>query len=288
MLKNRDASIDYSEADVWERLSHRLTHDFEPRPSGSFGRVECEPGWSWRTRLPDYDFWFPVKGKGLLRLEGRSYAIRPGTLFFLRPGDNSMATQDPADPLTVIYIHLDFFIPGHQDPADMDGRWLPPRHAPLRDFARLDDLLTRAVRLMEQDNRLARFEAKLTLQQALLEAYRLDATRLGLAPARQDSRIERVVAYIRSHPAIRLSLEEAARMAQLSPGYFSRLFGQETGKSFREYTLEARLERSEYLLEETDMTISEVARALGYGEVFLFSRQFKGRYGYPPSKARKR
>ena len=53
--------------------------------------------------------------------------------------------------------------------------------------------------------------------------------------------------------------------------------------SFRTYVVQARLERAHYLLEETNYPIGQIAEILGYQDVFLFSRQFKRYYGFPPN-----
>lgn len=76
-------------------------------------------------------------------------------------------------------------------------------------------------------------------------------------------------------------------MACLAPAYFSRLFSREMGTSFREFLVTVRLDRAKYLLQETDMSVGEIAESLGYDSVFLFSRQFKLRYAIPPSRLRK-
>ncbi len=282
-----DDRIDYGQPDVWERLAARFDRDLEPRPSTNCGRVVCAPGWNWRTRLPDYDLWFPVKGRGTLRLRDRAYDVRAGTLLFLRPGDQPVATQDPADRLTVVFLHLDFHGPEAQTPHAVDPGWLPSRYVPFRDVAQFELLLTRVVRLMERRQTLSTLEAKFVLQQALLEIYRQDAVNQGFAGGRLDPRVERVTAYLRGHPECRLTREAAAAIAGLSPAYFSRLFSAEMGTSFREYALQIRLERARHFLEETGMSVGEVAQALGYDDLFLFSRQFKQHYGFPPSHLRK-
>ncbi len=281
--------VDYGQSDVWERLAALFAGGLEARPSGACGRVDCAPGWDWRRPLPltDYDLWFPVRGHGVLRLRERDYDIRAGTLFLLRPGDLPVATQDPADRLTVVYIHFDFFVAGSRQSAVLDGGCLPSRYVPFQDATQFDLLVTRVVRLMEQRQSLSSLEAKFVLQQALLEVYRQDAANQGFAAARRDPRLERVLAYLRSHPERRITREEAAALAELSPTYFGRLFSDEFGVSFREYLLRVRLERARYFLEETGMLVSEVAAALGYSDIFLFSRQFKQHYGYPPSQLRK-
>ena len=41
-----------------------------------------------------------------------------------------------------------------------------------------------------------------------------------------------------------------------------------------QFLIHARIDRAKYLLRETDMTIGQIADALGYRDVFYFSRQF--------------
>jgi transcriptional regulator GlxA family with amidase domain len=47
------------------------------------------------------------------------------------------------------------------------------------------------------------------------------------------------------------------------------------------------MERARLLLEETTMSVGEIAAALGYSDIFLLSRQFKQHYGYAPSQVRR-
>ena len=258
----------------------------EPRPSARCAHVECDPDWNWQPRLTDYDLWFSVSGIGSLEIGGHSYPVKPRTLFFLRPGDAGWGTQDADDPLTVVYLHFDWSSRRTGEPVPIDPAWLPSRHIPFDHEGKILAFLSNAVHLMKQRQQLAAVEAKLLLQQALIEAYRQDAVNQG-AVSRPDARITRVTSYLRSHPDARVSLEEAASVVNLSPAYFSRLFKAEVGVSFRQYLVESRLEHARYLLEETAMPISEISRSLGYEEAFLLSRQFKRYYGYPPSQVRK-
>jgi transcriptional regulator GlxA family with amidase domain len=180
---------------------------------------------------------------------------------------------------------MEIAAPSHELPGD--GGWLPSRCIPYHDPSAIDQLLTRAVRLIEARQQLAMLEARLVVRQALIGIYQQDALNQGVPAAPPDRRIEQIMAYLRGHPDRRISLAEAAALADLAPGYFSRLFTQTTGMSFRAFALQARLERARTLLDETTMPIGQIAQALGYEDIFLFSRQFKQQYGYSPRKTRR-
>lgn len=277
--------IDVASGHAWERLANLFAR-VEPRPAPRRGRVRCEPGWHWRTDLTDFDLWLAVSGRGRFAIEHQNYAIEPGTLFLLRPGDDGFASQRPADPLTVVYVHFDFVHAGSDRAAAVAADLLPSRRIPLRDPSGIDRLLTRVVRLQQLPTVLGAVEARLLLHQAILEAYRQDAANQGVADLQPDPRIAAVLAQLHGHPSGRLSLSDAAAIACLSPDRFSRLFTAQTGRPFRHYALDVRLDRARQLLEETGMTVAAVARALGYADAFLLSRQFKARFGTAPSRLR--
>lgn len=280
------ASIDYSQPYVWTHVA-RVLDTVMVRPSPNCGRVQCAPGWQWRPRLDDYDLWFVVRGRGSMRIGDQQHSIAPGTLFVLRPGDVGHAEQDPDDRLTVLYLHFAMRAEEAAIHAFANSAWLPARCVPFQDAVHLDALLTRAVRLMETRQQLAAVEARFVLQQALVAIYQQDASNQGVAGAQLDRRVAQVTNLVRNHPEVRVTLNDAAAQSGLAPTYFSRLFSRELGMSLRAFVLQVRLERARLLLEETAMSVGEIAAALGYNDVFLFSRQFKQHYGSAPSQVRR-
>lgn len=282
-----EASIDFAAGDVWDSLDDLLSR-LEPRPASRCGNVRCGPGWEWRVDLVDYDLWLAVAGSGRFLLNGRRHDVGPGTLFWLRPGDEGFATQDPDDPLVVIYAHFSFHRSGSRHAELLEDNALPARHIPLQDSARIESLLARIVRLQQQPSPLGAVEARALLQLAIVEAYRQHAVDRGVANVQPDPRLALVLHQIHCNPAARLTLPEAARLANLSPDHFSRLFTSYVGTSFRQYGVDVRLERARHLLEETTLTVGEIALSLGYEDVFLFSRQCKARFGRPPTRLRSR
>ncbi len=277
---------DVSAMEPWPDLD-ALFRRAVPRPAVRCGNVRCEPGWDWRVDLTDFDLWLAVAGRGRFVLNGQVHPIVPGSLFWLRPGDEGHATQDPCHPLTVVYVHFDFVAAGGGDPVAVPTALLPSRSIPLRDPSRIRLLLSRVVRLRQAPEALGEIEAGLLLHQAIVEAHRAAAINRGASRIAPDPRIAHVMTRLHQRPAERLSLADAASLAELSPDHFSRLFTAQTRVPFRQYVVQVRLARAYQLLEETTLGVGAVATALGYDEMFLFSRQFKARFGFPPSQVQR-
>jgi two-component system response regulator YesN len=83
-----------------------------------------------------------------------------------------------------------------------------------------------------------------------------------------------------------LLLKEVAAEANLSPSYFSTLFSQEFGESYKDYITRLRMERAKELLLTTNLKCSEIAYKSGYNDPHYFSHVFRKNIGLPPQKFR--
>jgi AraC-like DNA-binding protein len=81
-----------------------------------------------------------------------------------------------------------------------------------------------------------------------------------------------------------LSIAEYAGMCSRSNSTFKSEFKQLFGTSPGKWLLKKRLEHSLYLLENTDMTISEIAYASGFENISHFIKVFKNKFGSTPGK----
>jgi len=93
--------------------------------------------------------------------------------------------------------------------------------------------------------------------------------------------------YMEEHLSERLSLEQTAEMAGLSPAYFSQLFKQETGVTFSDYLTDLRIRRAKELLLQSDETVAAIMEAVGYRDIKHFRNLFAERVGVTPAKYRK-
>lgn len=84
-----------------------------------------------------------------------------------------------------------------------------------------------------------------------------------------------------------VSLDELSERFFLSKSYICRIFKEVTGYTISEYTNIHRIRSAKRYLEETDMSISEIAHALGYESLTYFECMFKTYMTLSPLKYRK-
>lgn len=98
---------------------------------------------------------------------------------------------------------------------------------------------------------------------------------------------EEAVAFIQNRYHEEITLTEAAAKATMSTAYFSTMFKQLKGKTFVTYLNELRLGEAMKLLKETDRSVEDIARSIGYNNVTHFHRMFKRTAGVTPAEYRK-
>jgi AraC-like DNA-binding protein len=97
-----------------------------------------------------------------------------------------------------------------------------------------------------------------------------------------DARITRTIDWVRSRLKEPLSLDQAAKVAHLSPSRFRHLFVSQTGMSFRAYLLWARVS-SAVGAAMGGMSWTDAAQAWGFADSAHLSRTCRRMFGIAPS-----
>jgi AraC family transcriptional regulator len=105
----------------------------------------------------------------------------------------------------------------------------------------------------------------------------------GAPPSRRlDARVTKVLTAIRESDDLRMSVEDAAALAFLSPSRFAHLFKQQVGLPFRRYMLWRKLTRA-MLAIGRERTIAAAAHASDFADAAHLTRTFYQMFGIPPS-----
>lgn len=93
-------------------------------------------------------------------------------------------------------------------------------------------------------------------------------------------------AYLALHYNQDISLEQLAKYFHLSMNYLSVLFTKNAGISCMGFLKHLRVAAAAHLLETTDLSMLQIAEAVGYKDDSYFSRVFKAKQGMSPSAYR--
>jgi AraC-like DNA-binding protein len=94
--------------------------------------------------------------------------------------------------------------------------------------------------------------------------------------------INAAIECITHHYKEKITLEDLARAATLSPKYFCKYFHVVTGKTPIAYLNYYRVERACFLLEQRGSSVTEAALECGFNDVSYFIRCFKKQKGITP------
>jgi AraC-like DNA-binding protein len=120
---------------------------------------------------------------------------------------------------------------------------------------------------------------------ALLAQVRLALGQQPMVPQGKAARTFRtLVRHVEAHLAEPITRDDLAHSLHMHPNHVSRLFGQFSNCTFREFLRRARLARAERLLALGTWTVGEVAYACGFGSSSSFVRAFHRQYGLPPAR----
>ena len=106
------------------------------------------------------------------------------------------------------------------------------------------------------------------------------------AKSSSDIYNEAAVNYIKSNAGIMVTVNELTDIIGVSQPYLYRIFKEKFGKSPKQYMVDYKIEQAKTLLENANITITQVANSLGFADVLVFSKFFSSKTGVSPKKYR--
>ena len=116
-------------------------------------------------------------------------------------------------------------------------------------------------------------------------------THLSQSAARPNGRYQPIlhgVELMKEHALTDTPIEEIAHLCGLSAGCFRRLFREYSGQSPMQYRTALRMAMAKKLLEDSDMTLDEIAAALSLESGAYFCKLFRRQCGVTPGEYRAR
>ena len=100
----------------------------------------------------------------------------------------------------------------------------------------------------------------------------------------QNSGVQEILSYIRSHPGEDLSAAELSEKFSFHKNYINQLIKQATGKTLSDYIRSVKIEYAQALLSDGVASLTQIAIMLGYYDYSHFYKAFIAETGMSPTE----
>ena len=241
-----------------------------------------------RTSRPkgrkDYQLLYIAAGQGHFFINGQERVVSAGNIIVYLPGQPQEYVYFKDDKTDVYWVHftgsdvekiIDYYNIRLSENiiyigTSPDYQWL---------FGRI---------IQEMQLCRPRFEELISL---LLRNIFILISRNIIVENRADNSLENEVElamhYFRENYRSEINVEDYALSRGMSASNFYRVFKQISGSTPLQFILKLRLSNAQNLLENSNITLAEIASAVGYENPLYFSRLFHKHIGVSPSEYRK-
>lgn len=230
------------------------------------------------------ELFYIVGGDGQFRIEDRLYPVCANQLVIVNPNVIHTEVSYEAHPLEYIVLGIEGLELAVAEGAD--SRFC------ILDYRGDGDILSCMRHILrETEARQAGFEAVCRAYMEILVVRLIRSTGFSVASAAAGASGSRkctaIRHYIDTHYKEPVDLDTLAKEAHVSKYYVAHAFKQEYGISPINYLIRRRIDESRHLLRETDLSLSQIARVLGFSSASYFSQSFRRTEGVTPREYRK-
>jgi AraC family transcriptional regulator len=230
-----------------------------------------------------------------VKAEWQALAGRSGTkemngdmVWIVPPGVEHSIHWNRRAPLLHLYLDDEFFESTMENVPDKVSSTLAPSLL-VRDpfLVQMGKQLRRELQFGPVSELFSKSVATLTASH-LIRTYSCNPNganhyRGGLGPCRE----RKVRKYIQENLDQPLSLDDLAKIAEISPNYFISLFQQSTGTTPHKYIVQQRVEYAKELMTHSKLALIEIAHKCGFPNQSQFTTTFRRYLGITPGQYRR-
>lgn len=253
---------------------------------------------SHRLKTRDHRLFFVLGGTGSVIIEGVAHAIQPGMLILLRSG-----TEYRWQVNNMRYLAINFDCTNenshlrssfHVDRAERVGQLLEPmisfedteimsRPTVLLGVHGMESEVMNIVKSFSLKSRF-RDEYLSSLMKSLIISVARAAER-DEAESGEDS-VSGIISYIQENYNKPIKNTDIADAFHFNPSYMNRLFKSRTGITVRAFLIDYRLSAAIDLILGSELSVGEIATAVGFSDIPHFIKTFKHHVGKTPTEYR--
>ena len=239
-----------------------------------------------------FDIVIPTSGEGRQFIDGKSYDIKVGSIYFIDRNVPHFIIPDGELKYSELLVAPDFF-EGQTDMGELrrifytDSEYQPALELNDEERGVIDSIIRSLVR--ENKKRAGDFRSIMRLWMRLMGQYlarAMERARSELANRDPLYILSVTLEYVDKHYTENISQEELAERFRYNSAYFSRMFKKHKGMNLSDYITGKRIDYAAELLSTTDMSAEQISEAVGYKSKPQFYNTFVRLKGVTPRQYR--
>lgn len=259
---------------------------------------------TWHSTMhvhPFTELFYVISGQGRMKFPNREIPLRADDLLIVNSNIFHTEVSDSQESLSYIVLGMKglSIMPFHKNedpPSDRPESvydYLLHSHIFKKNFRNhRDKLLTLFLEIHREQEGEEPFHQEIMknlLEILIFSILRLAQSKLVLdANTNNNRQLEYIKSYIDLYYTHDITLEELAKMIYTNKYQLVREFKKSYGVTPIHYLLDKRLNIAEDLLKNTNHTIEDITRIVGFNSASYFTQIFKRRVKYTPREYRKR
>ena len=248
------------------------------------GYEKCQSGHRFGPSLRDnYIVHFVISGKGRYTVNDTTHHLGAGDFFLIRPNELVDYEADAENPWEYYWIGFS----GTKVKEILHTNGIGAKDY-IGQVDTKEELQGKFARFMQTD--FFDDSQKLINQAIFYDIFSFfkihnENIEMGVRISRTKKYSEAFLLYVgNNYYREDLTIEEIAKSMYLHPAYFSQVIKEELGLTALKYLNLYRMNKASHLLKTTELSVEQIASAVGYQNRHSFTRAFKNRFQSSPTR----
>ncbi len=233
------------------------------------------PNWFNVRHLHDVcELLYVAGGEGVIVMGDTTYELKTGNLVIINPYIFHEEKTSKDNPLLLMFVSMrNFSLPGLKINHLIDDK-----ACPVIDCGKYKHHMDTYFReLLKESANQINYYQQIT-KSLLIAIIVLSLRLLSIEETNQDERTlncKKIKEYLDKNYTEPITLESLSEMVYVSKCYLSHMFKEQTGTSPIKYLTQKRIESACAMLKDTNMSVKEISKTVGYENPLYFSQVFK-------------
>lgn len=251
------------------------------------GIQKCPAGYTYNHKIPNENhLHFVIDGKGELVVNKVSYKIRKNDIFLIPKGAEINYHADYEEPWTYMWVTFD----GEMAEGYLQNACLSADNPVIHSTIPTDSYTPLIQSILDANhltvaNEIKRVAYLYEILSMLIEAQTAERNADGSYDYTAEAYVDYALQFIKTNYRT-IKVGDIAAYVGINRSYLTSLFKKILNVSPQQYLIKFKLSEGAKYLKTTDMSVSEIAEAVGYVDSCNFTRVFKQIYGVSPQTYR--